>query len=245
MSTRRLLEIACNSLGSALAAQAGGADRVELFADLAAGGTTPSHGTIAIARERLRLPLFVLVRPRGGDFLYEEAEVEAMRADIEHCRAAGCDGVVIGALTADADIDMATCAVLVAAAGTMQVTFHRAFDAVRDPHAALEAVVRLGCTRVLSSGGQPSAMEGAVALAERAGQAAGRLQVMAGAGLTAANIAEVARRSGCRELHASGKRLQASRMRRREPVLPGLAIDHVQTDAGEVRALRVALDAMD
>src|SRR5690606_36743129 len=111
--------------------------------------------------------------------------------------------------------------------------------------AALEAVVRMGCTRALSSDGQASAMEGAAALAERAGQAAGRLQVMAGAGLIAANIAEVARRSGCRELHASGKRLQASRMRRREPVLPGLAIDHVQTDAGEVRALRVALDAMD
>ncbi len=244
MSARLLLEIACGSLGSALAAQAGGADRVELFADLAGGGTTPSHGTLAAARDRLHLPLFVLVRPRAGDFLYDEAEVDAMLADIRHCRALGCDGVVLGALTAEAVIDLPVCRELVAAAGDMQVTFHRAFDAVRDAHAALEDVVSLGCSRVLSSGGRASALLGADVLAERVAQANGRIRVMAGAGITAANIVEVVRGSGCGEFHASASRLRASRMNYRNDTLRGLDNDYLQSDVGEIAALRAALNTM-
>lgn len=245
MSARRLLEIACGSLGSALAAQSGGADRVELFADLAGGGTTPSHGTVAVARDRLRLPLFVLVRPRTGDFLYDEPEVDAMLADIRHCRALGCDGVVLGALTAEATIDLPVCRELVAAAGDMQVTFHRAFDAVRDPHAALEDVVTLGCARVLSSGAQASALEGASELARRIAQAKGRIRMMAGAGITSANIVEVAQRSGCVEFHASASRVRASRMVWRNGSLRGLDNDHPQSDVAEIAALRAALDRAD
>lgn len=244
MSARLLLEIACGSLGSALAAQAGGADRVELFADLASGGTTPSHGTLAVARDRLHLPLFVLVRPRAGDFLYDPAEVDAMLADIRHCRALGCDGVVLGALTAEAAIDLPVCRELVAAAGDMQVTFHRAFDAVRDAHAALEDVVALGCTRVLSSGGRASALEGADTLAARVAQANGRVGVMAGAGISAATVVEVARRSGCGEFHASASRLHASRMVHRNDTLRGLDNDYLQSDVGEIVALRAALDRL-
>ncbi len=206
MSTRLTLEIASNSLASALAAQAGGADRIELFDNLVEGGTTPSFATIAIARERLSIPLFVLVRPRPGDFHYNALETELMLRDIAQCRALGCDGVVIGALDVQGGVDVALCRELMQAAGPLQVTFHRAFDAARDLPAGLEQVIGLGCQRVLTSGGgQVSAEAGADVLAALVTQAAGRITVMAGAGLAPGNIATVARQTGCTELHASAK----------------------------------------
>lgn len=244
MNAGLALEIACDGVGSALAAQSGGADRVELFADLAAGGVTPSHGTIAVARDRLRLPLFVLVRPRAGDFLYGDWEIEAMLEDIRHCRTLGVDGVVLGALTAEGDIDTPRCAELISAAGGMQVTFHRAFDAVRDPVQALQAVIDLGCTRVLTSGGQASAAAGAAALALAVRQSAGRVRVMAGAGITADNIAGIAMDTGCSDLHASAKALRSSAMQHRNPALRGLEVDYWQSDALQVAALRAALDTV-
>lgn len=240
---RRLLEIACDGVGSALAAQAGGADRVELFADLASGGLTPSHGTLAVARDRVRLPLFVLVRPRAGDFLYSGWEVDTMLDDIRHCRALGADGVVVGALTADGDVDEPLCRAMVVAAGPLQVTFHRAFDAARDPQAALEQVIALGCTRVLSSGGQASAMRGAQALARTVTQAAGRIGVIAGAGITPDTVVGIAVRTGCRELHASARCRIASGMRHHNPDLAGLDATYGQSDPAQIAALRAALDA--
>ncbi|MEG2805786.1 copper homeostasis protein CutC [Stenotrophomonas sp.] len=240
---RRVLEIAANSVASALAAQAGGADRVELFDNLAEGGTTPSAGSIAEARAQLAIPLFVLIRARPGDFHYSALEAQVMLRDIAGCRQLGCDGVVIGALDADGGIDLPLCAALVQAAGPMQVTFHRAFDAAADRSAALEAVIGLGCQRVLSSGGQASAEAGATQLAALVAQAAGRIRVMAGAGLHAGNIADVAARSGCHELHASAKAVQASTMRHRNPALIGLSPDWTATDPATVAALRAALDA--
>jgi len=239
---RRLLEIASNSVASALAAQHGGADRIELFDNLAEGGTTPSFGSIALARERLTIPLFVLIRARPGDFLYSADEAQIMLRDIENCRQLGCDGVVIGALDADGGIDIELCRQLVRAAGPMQVTFHRAFDAARDLPQALEQVIALGCQRVLSSGGQASAEAGAAMLATLVAQAGGRIGVMAGAGLNAGNIASVASRSGCPELHASAKATRLSTMRHRNPALPGLSPDWTATNAAEVAALRAALD---
>lgn len=239
---RRLLEIASNSVASALAAQAGGADRIELFDNLAEGGTTPSFGSIALAREQLTIPLFVLIRARPGDFLYSADETQIMLGDIENCRQLGCDGVVIGALDADGGIDIELCRELVRSAGPMQVTFHRAFDAARDLPQALEQVIALGCQRVLSSGGQASAEAGADTLAALVAQAGGRIGVMAGAGLNAGNIASVAARSGCHELHASAKATRQSTMRHRNPALLGLSPDWTATDAAEVAALRAALD---
>lgn len=241
---RRLLEIASDGVGSALAAQAGGADRVELFADLASGGLTPSHAALAVTRDRVRLPLFVLIRPRAGDFLYRDWEAEVMLRDIQHCRALGMDGVVLGALTAAGDVDVALCRELVAAAGDLQVTFHRAFDAARDLPEALEAVIGLGCARVLSSGGRGSAVEGADALADMVQRSAGRIGVIAGAGLAASNIADVALRTGCMELHASAKAVQHSAMHHHNSALTGLALEYAQSDAAQVSALRAALDAL-
>ncbi|WP_421569484.1 copper homeostasis protein CutC [Stenotrophomonas sp. PD6] len=245
MSTpRRTLEIASNSVASALAAQQGGADRIELFDNLAEGGTTPSYGSIAVARERLRIPLFVLIRPRSGDFLYDALETELMLRDIAQCRQLGCDGVVIGALDAQGNIDTALCRELIAAAGPLGVTFHRAFDAARDLPAALEHVIALGCQRVLSSGGHGSAEAGSATLARLVAQAADRISVMAGAGIGPGNIATLATTTGCRELHASAKATRVSGMHHRNPDLRGLDNDWTQTDANTVAELRAALDRL-
>jgi copper homeostasis protein len=237
----RLLEVAANSVASALAAQEGGAGRVELCAALELGGLTPSQATIAMARERLRIPLYVLVRPRAGDFLYDDLECEAMRRDIETCAALGCDGVVLGALDAEGRVDVARCRVLVGAAGRMGVTFHRAFDLARDPRRALEDVIALGCERVLTSGGQASAPEGAALIRERVGQAAGRIVVMPGGGVTAGNLAALAAATGANEFHASAKRQLPSGMRHRLPLLADMQTGELRSDVEQVRALVRAL----
>jgi copper homeostasis protein len=238
---RRSLEVSANSLGSALAAQAGGADRVELCENLGEGGTTPSYGTLAVARERLRIPLYVLIRPRGGDFLYDESELAVMRADVEACVRLGCDGVVIGALDADGEVDSALCRELIGAAGTLGVTFHRAFDAARDQGRALEAAIALGCERILTSGGAADAWSGADRIAALVAQAAGRIRLMAGAGVTPQNILALAERAGVDELHASAKTPKRSAMRYRNEALAGLAADWEQSDEGRVRELLEAL----
>lgn len=236
-----LLEVAASSLTSALAAQAGGAGRVELCGQLADGGVTPSYGLVATARDRLRIPLYVLVRPRSGDFLYDEAEFELMQRDIEACVRLGCDGVVIGALDADAGVDLAGCRALVAAAGGLGVTFHRAFDAAPDPARALEDVIALGCERVLTSGGHRSALEGAAHIAALVQQAAGRVRIMAGAGIRPENVADVLARSRADELHASARGLYRSTMRWRNERLEDLAVDRQETDPAIVAALVAAL----
>ncbi|MGO1072856.1 copper homeostasis protein CutC [Lysobacter sp. CA199] len=239
----KLLEISANSLGSALAAQAGGADRVELCENLGEGGTTPSYGSLAVARDRLRIPLYVLIRPRAGDFLYDEGERAAMLADIEACVRLGCDGVVIGALDADGDVDAVLCRELIAAAGSLGVTFHRAFDASRDQNRALEAAIELGCERILTSGAASDAWQGADRIAALVEQAAGRIALMAGAGVSAQNIAVLARRARVRELHASAKAPRVSAMRFRNEALEGLSPDWIQSDEQRVRELARALQA--
>ncbi|MBS0581616.1 MAG: copper homeostasis protein CutC [Proteobacteria bacterium] len=236
-----LLEIAAASIGSAVTAQEGGADRVELCANLREGGTTPSYGTLAEARKRLRIPIHVLIRPRGGDFLYNDAEVATMLRDIAACVQAGADGVVIGALDADGDIDVALCRRLIDAAGPLDSTFHRAFDAARDRKASLEAIIGLGCKRVLSSGGAQSAPEGADALAQLVRQAAGRIAIMAGGGINADNVRELLARTGVTECHGSASGEHRSGMHLRRTDLPGLEPDFLQTDVARVRALAAAL----
>ncbi|SMC26916.1 copper homeostasis protein [Andreprevotia lacus DSM 23236] len=215
MSTAITLEICAGSLASCLAAQEGGAVRVELCDNLLEGGTTPSFGTIAAARDRLWITLNVIIRPRGGDFLYSDDEFEVMRRDILACKKIGVDGVVIGLLTADGDIDVARTRELVQLATPMQVTFHRAFDVARNPQQALEDVIACGCNRLLSSGQEPSALEGATLLAQLREQAGDRLNVMPGAGVRANNIAELVRQTGCNEFHTSARAPLPSGMRYR------------------------------
>lgn len=234
------LEIAAGSLASALAAQEGGADRVELCACLAEGGVTPSYGLLSRVRERVRLPVYVLIRPRPGDFLYEEEDFEVMGRDIETCVRLGFEGVVIGALDVEGAIDP-RCRELVSAAGPLGVSFHRAFDASADLTRSLEAVIALGCERVLSSGGCATALEGCEVLACLVRQAAGRIRILAGAGIRASNIVEVAQRSRADELHGSAQRIMVSPMRHRNPALRDLSPDYGQSDVTEIRAMKAAL----
>ena len=239
-----ILEIAANSVASALAAQDGGAGRVELCTALELGGLTPSHAQIALARECLRIPLYVLIRPRAGDFLYSDLECEAMQRDIETCAALGCDGVVLGVLDAEGRVDVARCHALIATAGKLGVTFHRAFDLSRDPTQALEDIVALGCERLLTSGTQTSAPDGAALIRELVVQAAGRLAVMPGAGVTAQNIAALATATGAHEFHASAKRQLPSGMRHRRPLLGDMEGGELRSDAAQVRALATALETL-
>ena len=238
-SSRLLLEIAAGSLESALAAQAGGADRVELCGSLEGGGVTPSFGAIALARDHLRIPLYVLIRPRAGDFVYSPSELESMHRDVEACARLGCDGIVVGMLDADGAVDVAGCRVLVAAAGAMGVTFHRAFDCVADRAAALDAVVALGCERILTSGGANTAEQGASVIAADIAHADGRIALMPGAGLTPANVAAVAQATGAAEWHASARAFEAG-IGREGPA--GLARGHWRSSEAVVRSLRQALD---
>jgi copper homeostasis protein len=242
-----LVEACVDTVESAIAARAGGAGRVELCAGLVEGGTTPSGGTIALARERLDVPLVVLVRPRGGDFLYDADEVEVMRRDVALARRLGADAVAAGALTPDGRVDAAVMRALVDAARPMQVTFHRAFDVARDRDEALDALLALGVDRVLTSGGAAAALDGAPALAGLVRRAAGRLAVLAGGGVTEENAARVVAATGVREVHVRGARRVESAMRfRREGIAFGkpYAPDEygrVVTEAARVRAVVAAL----
>lgn len=237
MSQGFLLEVAANSVASAMAAQEGGAGRVELCTALELGGLTPSMALIAMVRERLRIPLYVLIRARAGDFLYNDLECELMQRDIETCAALGCDGVVLGVLDADGAVDKARCSALIQATGDMGVTFHRAFDMTRDPERALDDVIALGCERVLTSGAQASAMEGAPLIRQLIAQAAGRIAVMPGAGVTPQNIAALANATGANEFHASAKQQLPSGMRHQRPVLHDMEGGELRSDVRQIREL--------
>lgn len=208
----RLLEICAGDPQSVAAAACGGAHRVELCSGLAEGGLTPSAGAIAQAVELGAIGVHVLIRPRPGDFLYSPTEVRLMLRDIDMARQLGAHGVVIGALTAQGQVDMAVCRQLMAQAQGMAVTFHRAFDLCRSLPQALEQLVELGCSRVLTSGGAATALQGAPMLRQLVEASAGRIIILAGCGVSATNAAQIVRQSGVSELHASARALCPSPM---------------------------------
>jgi copper homeostasis protein len=203
----RTLEICAASLPSALAAQAGGAHRIELCQNLEQGGITPSYGLIRAVRQQLQIPVFVLIRPRPGGFVYNADELEIMRTDVRMCGELDCDGVVLGMLNAAGRVDVPQCQMLLDAAGPMEVTFHRAFDSCPNQAEALEEIIKLGCQRVLTSGGQATAEAGKDQLAALVTQAAGRISIMPGAGVSAANLQALANHTRATEFHTSAKRL--------------------------------------
>jgi copper homeostasis protein len=202
-----ILEVCANSATSAIAAQDGGAARVELCENLAEGGTTPSYGQMILARKHLHIKLYVLIRPRRGDFLYTDLEFEVMQADIRTCIEAGCDGVVIGMLKADGSIDKERCTELVRIARQwgLGVTFHRAFDMCADQYQALEDIIEIGCERILTSGGKSTAMEGATVLSHLIEKAAGRITIMPGSGINENNVADLVHFTGATEVHSSAR----------------------------------------
>jgi copper homeostasis protein len=207
-----LLEICSFNLASALIAQASGADRIELCASPAEGGVTPSPGIIRSAREQLRIPIYPIIRPRGGDFYYSDEEFRIMLRDIDYCKQVGCNGVVIGMLNADGSVDQARCARLVEAAYPLGVTFHRAFDWAANPFEALETIIQMGCERILTSGQRPTAEEGAGLIDQLVREADDRIVIMPGSGVQAANIVQLAEKTGASEFHTSARLLQASAM---------------------------------
>jgi copper homeostasis protein len=208
------LEVCANSLTSALAAQEGGAIRVELCDNLNEGGTTPSYGQIKMARKLLNIKLYVLIRPREGDFLYSDIEFEIIKADVQYCIDAGCDGVVIGILNANGSIDKPRCAELVQMAkkGGLGVTFHRAFDMCADMDLALEDIIEIGCERILTSGGKSTAPEGANIIAHLIKKAAGRIIIMPGSGVNESTVADLVHITKATEIHSSARNVVKSKM---------------------------------
>jgi copper homeostasis protein len=201
VSRRITVEICVGDVESAIAAEAGGADRVELCDNLSVGGTTPSVGTIAEACRWLSIPVHVLIRPRAGDFVYGERELAVMRRDIEAAKALGAEGIVLGMLDEHGDIARDPTAALIALARPLSVTFHKAFDRVPDPFIALDAMIAMGVDRVLTSGGRPAALEGIDALRTLVERSAGRIAVMAGGRLALDHVEDVIRATGVREIH--------------------------------------------
>jgi copper homeostasis protein len=197
------LEICVDSVESAVAAETGGAQRIELCSALSEGGLTPSIGMIKEVRSRVGLGVYVMIRPRGGDFFYSGQELAVMRDDIVAARAAGADGVVLGLLTADGEIDVRHTTELVALARPMQVTFHRAIDMTRDMGQALEDVIRTGADRILTSGGEANAMLGSARAATLIQAAKDRIRVMICGNVRSENLQQIAETTGAHEFHAA------------------------------------------
>ncbi|MCG2617034.1 copper homeostasis protein CutC [Terrimonas sp. NA20] len=238
-----LIEIATSDFVTTQSAVKGGADRIELCANLAEGGTTPSAGTIRQCREAFDVQLYPIIRPRGGDFLYTPEEFEIMLHDVKLSREFGCDGVVIGMLGANGDIDVSQTSKLVEAAYPLGVTFHRAFDRCVDPFKALEQLIGIGCERILTSGQKPGAPEGVELIAELNKAADHRIIIMPGSGVRVDNVRWLSEQTGCTELHSSLRRKTRSRM---EFVHPGFASSEESymnnaIDEEEVRQLKKAL----
>lgn len=237
-----IIEIATTDFTTTKYAVEGGADRIELCAALTDGGTTPSYGTIKKCREAFSVPLFPIIRPRGGDFFYTDEEFDLMLYDVSVSKELGCDGVVIGLLEHDGGIDVARAARLVQAAYPLEVTFHRAFDRCADPFAALEQLIEIGCQRVLTSGQKLSAPDGIELIQALVQKADDRIIVMPGSGVRKENIAALRDRSGAVEFHSSLRASIPSRMSYLHPAFgreESYTNPHIAPD--EVKALRKAL----
>ena len=237
----RIIEICANSAQSCVEAEAGSAQRVELCAGIPEGGTTPSYGEILMAQKLTSgIDINVIIRPRGGDFLYTPAEVESMLTDIELVKRLNIHGVVFGCLTKQGDIDVTLMRRLIEAAKPLSVTCHRAFDVCREPFVALEQLIELGCDRILTSGQQPDAMKGIPMIKELVQRANGRIIIMPGCGVREDNISHIEAETGAKEFHTSARSIVYSEMEfRNENVPMGSSVvtsefETVQTDRNKV-----------
>ncbi len=239
-----LIEIATSDFSTTKSAVEGGADRIELCANLAEGGTTPSYGTIIQCRETFSVALFPIIRPRGGDFLYTDEEFAIMLRDVKLCKEAGCNGVVIGLLNKDGSIDVNRTAALVEAAFPLQVTFHRAFDRCSNPFEALEQLIEIGCHRILTSGQKPAAPDGADLIADLNKEADQRIIIMPGSGIRKENIKMLAKKTGCTEFHSSLRGSEKSKMEFVHPSFATSSESYMNNSiaASEVVALRNELN---
>lgn len=240
-----IIEIATSDFETTQSAVDGGADRIELCANLDEGGTTPSKGMIEECRNAFNLPIFPIVRPRGGDFLYTDEEFQVMLKDTRFCKDIGCEGVVIGLLDADGNIDLERTAELVNAAYPMEITFHRAFDRCKDPFKALEDLVNIGCQRILTSGQQPAAPAGKDLIRDLITAADSRIVIMPGSGVRKDNIKMLADHTGAVEFHSSLRGKIKSRMNFIHPAFASSVESYSNNyiDPAEVKALREALES--
>ncbi len=238
-----IIEIATSDFETTRSAVEGGADRIELCANLAEGGTTPSFGTIKQCRETFTVSLYPIIRPRGGDFLYTKEEFEVMLQDIKLCKQLGCDGLVIGLLNMDGSIDIARTARLIEIAYPLGVTFHRAFDRCKDPFTALEQLIEIGCERILTSGQQPSVVDGVDLVAELNRIADERIIIMPGSGVRKENIKMLAEKTGCTEFHSSLRGREKTKMDFIHPAFKDSEESYSNNfiNSEEVKALRNAL----
>lgn len=238
-----IIEIATSDYLTTASAVKGGADRIELCANLAEGGTTPSYGTIRHCREAFDVSLYPIIRPRGGDFLYTTDEFAVMLEEVKLCKQLGCDGVVIGLLNADGTIDIKRTAALITTAYPLGVTFHRAFDRCANPFEALEQLVEIGCERILTSGQQPAAPDGVELIAELNRLAGHRITIMPGSGVRKENIKMLAEKTGCTEFHSSLRGKEKGKMDFIHPAFAESAESYSNNaiDPNEVRSLRDAL----
>ena len=238
-----LIEIATSDFLTTKSAVEGGADRIELCANLAEGGTTPSYAHIKKCREVFDIALFPIIRPRGGDFLYTKDEFEIMKNDIKLCKELGCEGIVIGLLNMDGTIDMIRTSELIELAYPLEITFHRAFDRCKDPFIALEELIEIGCQRILTSGQKPTVSEGVELIAELNKKADDRIIILPGSGVRKDNIKMLAEKTGCIEFHSSLRGKAKSPMQFIHPAFADSAESYSNNEISpdEVRALRNAL----
>jgi copper homeostasis protein len=216
---KNTLEICCYNLYSALIAAEAGADRIELCADPAAGGTTPPIGLIKTLRKKTNLEIWPIIRIRGGDFLFDSDEMEVMLHDVKACKSAGCEGVVIGVLLPDGRVDKSQSALLIEGAYPMGVCFHRAFDWTRNPFEALEDIIDIGCERILTSGQQPVATLGVPLIKDLVMQSNERIQIMPGSGVRASNILQLKHETNATTFHSSARLLKKSSMDYIQPMM--------------------------
>ncbi|XP_048406785.1 copper homeostasis protein cutC homolog isoform X1 [Stegostoma tigrinum] len=219
MSIRILMEVCADSVESAISAERGGACRIELCSSLVEGGITPSIGLLQLVKQHVRIPVFAMIRPRGGDFLYSDSEIEVMKADIKMVKANGADGTVFGVLTEDGSVNTEVCMDLIAESRPLSVTFHRAFDMVRDPTTSLECLISLGFERVLTSGCDSTALEGLPTIKRLVEQAKQRIIVVPGGGITERNVQRILEGSGVQEFHCSARSSRDSLMKFRNPLV--------------------------
>jgi copper homeostasis protein len=238
-----IIEIATSDFLTTKSAVEGGADRIELCANLAEGGTTPSYGHIKKCREAFDVLIYPIIRPRGGDFLFTDEEFEIMLHDVKLCKQLGCDGVVVGLLNSDGSIDIKRTSQLVEAAYPLGVTFHRAFDRCKDPIEAMEQLIQIGCERILTSGQKPAAPDGIELIAQLNKAADERIIIMPGSGVRKENIKMLAQQTGCVEFHSSLRGKKQSQMEYVHPHFANSEESYMNNaiDANEVKAFRNAL----
>ncbi|HEX8040968.1 MAG TPA: copper homeostasis protein CutC [Chryseosolibacter sp.] len=246
-----LVEIVVYNFESALRAQDGGADRIELCDNPAEGGTTPSAGMVELVRKNLSIDVYAMLRPRGGDFCYSSFEFHAMKRDLSQCQRASVDGVVFGILNPDGTLDRKRCQELIQRARPLKVTCHRAFDMARDPFEALENCIEAGFDRILTSGLQPQASGGAALIGELVKKAAGRISIMAGSGVNEQTVQDIVKQSGVSEIHFSAAASRDSVMQYRNASIGNMGSQgegeyQVRTvDPERVRRIRALAEAVE